>query len=143
VRAQQQEVLGSDVRPPELQALLGAERTGQPFVFLRDGDGAARIVSLLGDRLVIGRAAGSDLQIGWDARVSGVHAYLERRGTDWMIEDDGLSRHGTLVDGERVQGRRTLRDGDVIQVGDTRVGYRHPASVSPADSGVAADAEAD
>ena len=49
-----------------------------------------------------------------------MHAALERVGDDWTVVDDGLSRNGTFVNGERVTGRRRLRDGDVIAVGGTR-----------------------
>ena len=41
-------------------------------------------------------------------------------GGDWVVCDDGLSHNGTFVNGERVRGRRRLRDGDVIAVGATR-----------------------
>lgn len=118
--------MGGTMRPTELQALIATERRGVPFLYLRDGDGTQRLVTLEPDRLVLGRAPGSDLEIAWDPRVSGVHAYLERRGPRWVIEDDGLSRNGTFVDGERLHGQRTLRDGDVIQMGDTLVGFRDP-----------------
>jgi pSer/pThr/pTyr-binding forkhead associated (FHA) protein len=113
------------VSPTELQTLIHAARRGAPFLFLRDDDRAQQLVWLDGDRFVIGRAPGSDIEIGWDLRVSGVHAHLERRGSRWVIEDDGLSRNGTFVNGERLRGQRTLRDGDLIGVGDTVVGFRH------------------
>jgi len=96
-------------------------------MFLRDGDGTQRLVALDCERAVLGRAPGSDIEIAWDPRVSGVHAYLERRGPRWVIEDDGLSRNGTFVGGRRVHGQRTLSDGDVIQVGDTLLGFRDPS----------------
>jgi hypothetical protein len=112
--------------PTELQTLIGAERRGDPFVFLRDPDGAMQIITLRVDRLVIGRAPGSELEIAWDPRVSGVHAYLERRGVRWVIEDDGLSRNGTFINGDRLTGQRILRDGDVIAVGNTLLGFRDP-----------------
>jgi FHA domain len=112
--------------PLELQALVKAERLRVPFLFLRDGDGAQQLIRLDEDRMVIGRMPGSELEIPWDPRVSGVHAYLERRGVAWVLEDDGLSRNGTFVNGERLRGQRTLRDGDVITVGDTAIGYRLP-----------------
>ena len=114
------------MHPTELQALIAAERRGAPFLYLRDGEGGQLVVVLEPERLVLGRAPGSDLEVTWDPRVSGVHAYLERRGSRWVIEDDGLSRNGTFVGGERLQGQRTLRDGDVIQMGDTLVGFRDP-----------------
>jgi hypothetical protein len=119
-------VLGSDVRPTELQALIRAARAGAPFLFLRDDAGVQQLITLRGERLVLGRAPGSDLEIAWDPRVSAVHAYLERRGSRWVLEDDGLSRNGTFVNGERLRGQRTLRDGDVIAVGDAVLGFRDP-----------------
>jgi hypothetical protein len=112
--------------PSELQALVKAERLRVAFLFLRDGDGVQQLIRLDEDRLVIGRMPGSELEISWDPRVSGVHAYLERRGIAWVLEDDGLSRNGTFINGERLRGQRTLRDGDVITVGDTAIGYRLP-----------------
>jgi hypothetical protein len=125
VRAQERAVLGVEISPTELQALIHAARAGRPFLFLRDDAGAQRLVTLDAERLLVGRAPGSDLEIAWDPRVSGVHAYLERRGPRWVIEDDGLSRNGTYINGERLHGQRTLRDGDVIGVGDTAIGFRH------------------
>jgi hypothetical protein len=123
---QERAVLGLEVTPAELQSLLEATRQRHPFLFLRDGGGTQRVIPLKGDRAVIGRAPGSELEIGWDPRVSAVHAYLERRGSRWVIEDDGLSRNGTFVEGERVRGQRPLGDGDVIQVGETLLGFRDP-----------------
>ena len=119
-------MLGNAVSATELQALIRAARLFAPFVFLRDDTGTQQLIMLDGERLVLGRAPGSDLEIAWDPRVSGVHAYLERRGSRWVIEDDGLSRNGTFVNGEQLRGQRTLRDGDVIGAGDTLIGFRHP-----------------
>ena len=41
-----------------------------------------------------------------------------------MLVDDGLSRNGSFVNGERVVGRRVLRDGDRLCFGETPVIYR-------------------
>jgi len=57
-----------------------------------------------------------------------VHAQLEPVGSDWALIDDGLSRNGTFVNGERVAGRRRLRDGDRLCFGETPVLFRAPAS---------------
>jgi hypothetical protein len=126
MRAQERSVLGLDVTADELSALVTAARDARPFVFLRDGSGAQQLIALE-DRLVVGRAPGSDLEISWDPRVSSIHVHLERRGPRWVIEDDGMSRNGTFVNGTRVRGQRTLIDGDVIQVGNTMLGFRDPA----------------
>ena len=114
--------------PAELQERNAAERRGRPFLLLRDGDGAQRIVDL-GDapeRLTIGRGASSDVALPWDGEVSRVHASLERLGDEWTLVDDGSSRNGSFIDGVRVHGRRRLRDGDLIVVGRTGLVFRSP-----------------
>jgi FHA domain len=63
--------------------------------------------------------------------VSGLHAELCRAGGHWLVVDDGLSRNGTLVNGERVAGRRRLRDGDELTLGTTRILFRRPAARDP------------
>ena len=47
-----------------------------------------------------------------------MHALLERLHEEWSAVDDGGSRNGSFVNGERVDGRRRLRDGDVLRVGE-------------------------
>jgi len=142
VRAQQVEILGASIRPAELKELVVAERRGLPFLFLRDGGEALLVIALNGERLVLGRAPDSDVEIAWDPRVSGIHAYLERRGGRWVLEDDGLSRNGTFVGGERLRGQRILRDGDVVMVGGTKLGYRDPGPSEIVATVVGADLDA-
>ena len=64
--------------------------------------------------MTVGRRAERDVALAWDTEVSRLHAQLEPVGGDWIVVDDGLSRNGTYVNGERVNGRRRLRDGDRI-----------------------------
>ena len=42
------------------------------------------------------------------------------------LTDDGLSRNGSFVNGQRISGRHRLRDGDVLRVGRTQIAYRVP-----------------
>ena len=115
--------------PAELQERLAAERRGRAFLLYRDGDGAQRIHELPpgSQRLTIGRSAQSDVALEWDGEVSRVHASLERLGDEWTLVDDGRSHNGSYVDGERVPGRRRLRDGDVLRLGRTAVVFRSPS----------------
>ena len=96
------------------------------YLFFRDQNGRQPIAALdpATARLTIGRGVGSDLQLSWDSEVSRVHAQLERLGGDWVLIDDGLSRNGTYVNGERLHTRYRLRDGDVILIGSTTMSYR-------------------
>ena len=112
--------------PAEVKARLDAERRGEPFLLYRDGGGAQVIVTLTGP-VTVGRRAERDVTLDWDTEVSRLHAQVEPVGSDWIVVDDGLSRNGTYVNGERVNGRRRLTDGDRIVFGETPVTFRAPA----------------
>jgi pSer/pThr/pTyr-binding forkhead associated (FHA) protein len=105
----------------EVAERLHAERAGAPFVLYRDGDGRQRIAELRegAHALCIGRGPANDLALEWDTEVSRVHAVLEPAGGHWTLVDDGLSRNGSFVNGQRVRGRRRLADGDSIAIGRT------------------------
>jgi DNA-binding CsgD family transcriptional regulator len=127
--------------PEELRARIDAERAGTPFLVLRDGESAQRIVELRDaqPRLSIGRNPSNDVSLPWDEEVSRLHAELECIGGEWTISDDGLSRNGTFVNGSRIAGRARLRDGDVIRAGATMIAYRRPSAAelsSPTNAGV-------
>jgi len=115
--------------PAELKARLEAERRGSPFLLYRDGEGTQRIQDLgaAPERLTIGRSAQNAVALPWDREVSRVHASLEHVGDEWTFVDDGLSHNGSYVDGERVHGRRRLRDGDEIAVGRSLIVFRSPS----------------
>lgn len=100
-----------------------------PFLVYRDGEGRRRIVLLAEavDRMTIGRREGNDVPLPWDTTVSRVHAELQRVGTEWTLTDDGLSRNGSYINEARVSGRRRLRDGDAIRLGDTVLVFRAAA----------------
>jgi DNA-binding CsgD family transcriptional regulator len=109
------------VSPVELAERLAAERRGSPFVVYVDGDRRQRILELDADTstVSVGRGPATGIALEWDAEVSRAHAMLERVGASWTLVDDGISRNGTYVNGERIHGRRRLADGDAIRVGET------------------------
>jgi pSer/pThr/pTyr-binding forkhead associated (FHA) protein len=113
--------------PAELKARIAAERRGLPFLLYRDGDGALRVHELEGaERITVGRGRDNHVRLGWDAKVSRVHAALEPVAGEWTVIDDGLSHNGTFLGGRRLGGRHRLQDGDTIQVGDTLIAYCEP-----------------
>lgn len=65
----------------------------------------------------IGRDAGCEVAIPSD-RVSRRHCQLTPAPDGTWILDDLGSSNGTLVNQERIQGRRALRGGEYIQTGD-------------------------
>jgi FHA domain len=126
--------------PLELKARLAAERDGTPFLLFRDHEGGQVIILLdTAAPRTVGRRPEHDVALPWDSEVSRVHAQLERIGSDWAVVDDGLSRNGTYVNGERVAGRQRLRNGDRLCFGETPVLFcaaAHEPSLSTAVVGV-------
>lgn len=110
----------------ELQAVVLAEREGQPLLLYRDGEGSLLFHALSDetDRVTVGRRSSNDIALGWDSEVSRVHAVFERIGDEWTVADDGLSKNGTFVNGEPVRTRRRLAPGDTIFVGATFLTFR-------------------
>jgi FHA domain len=117
------------VSPAELKARAEAERLGRPFLVHVDDCGEQRIVELPSDRdrLTVGRGEACDVALPWDLEASRVHALLERIHEEWSVVDDGVSRNGSFVNGDRLSGRRRLRDGDVVRVGQTQILFRAPS----------------
>src|SRR3954453_115015 len=126
--------------PADVKARLDAERRGEPFLVYRDGGGPQGIVPLPGALpvapLTAGRRPERDIPLTWDTEVSRLHAQFEPVGGDWTVVDDGLSRNGTYVNGERVNGRRRLRDGDRLVFGETPVIFRAPKDATDSTAAV-------
>lgn len=108
----------------------GASRPAESWaqgssLIYRDADGSLQVVPLEAvTSLTIGRGSGCDLRLPWDEKVSRLHAQLDRVGPNWTVVDDGLSRNGTFLNGERVSGRRRLHDGDTLVLGETSFSFR-------------------
>jgi FOG: FHA domain len=115
--------------PSEIKLRLEAERAGIPFLLYFSQGGHQQIVVLEEQRrgrVTVGRGAAIDVRLDWDSDVSRLHAELEHLGGCWTIADDGLSRNGTFLNGERLRGRARLRDLDRLRFGTTTVIYRAP-----------------
>ncbi len=79
------------------------------------------ITRTLDRRLLVGRGAESDLQL-IDEKVAREHCVFDRDGDAVVLKDLG-SRNGTWVNGEKLDGARTLAAGDQIGIGSTVVAY--------------------
>lgn len=112
----------------ELQRQIELERQGTAFLIHREAERQQQLTVLPSEgRLRIGRGEGADLSLPFDEEVSRLHAEIEQAGDDWLLIDDGLSSNGSYVNGERVAGRRRLRNGDVVRLGQTVLVYRDPS----------------
>ena len=126
----------------ELKAQIETERLGRPFLVYRDEAGDQRLVALGegAEELWVGRSSSADVRLSWDEEVSALHAQLEIVRDECTLVDEGLSRNGSYVNGERVSGRHRLRDGDMLRFGRTSVLYRAPAAAEAKSTVIASDA---
>jgi FHA domain len=115
------------VAASELRDRAAAERRGTPFLVYRDAENLQHVYELGGsEQVALGRSSTSDVKLDWDRGVSRLHAEMQRTGDYWTIVDDGLSRNGTYVNGDRLAGRRRLCDGDSVRVGETVLVFHAP-----------------
>jgi len=115
--------------PAELQRRLQLEARGEPFLVYRDVEDTERLLTLRGsERATVGRGPAVDLALDGDPEVSRLHAEIEQIGGACVLCDDGLSQNGSFVNGERVTGRRKLRDGDTLRFGSSKVLFRAPGA---------------
>jgi len=81
-----------------------------------DDERGRRHAVALAAELTVGRAAENKLRLR-ARNVSRRHALFTAEGAAAFVEDLG-SRNGTFLNGGRLRGRRRLRSGDVVRVGD-------------------------
>ena len=76
------------------------------------------------ESLRVGRAIDCDIRLFRDQQVSRQHCMLLADEQTVRVTDIG-SKHGTFVNGTRIQRSTELTDGDVIQVGSTLLVFHH------------------
>jgi pSer/pThr/pTyr-binding forkhead associated (FHA) protein len=96
--------------------------TGGRLVCLTDGREYT-----VGSSLVFGREAGSGVVVE-NSQVSRRHAEITSTPQGYVLTD--LSTNGTFVNGQRIEGKRTLARADMIRIGDSE--YRFYADAAPA-----------
>jgi DNA-binding response OmpR family regulator len=88
---------------------------------IRRRDESPRRLALEEESVSLGRALECDVVLD-SPFVSRRHASLRRAGNAYEIADEG-SMNGTIVQGDRIEGTRMLRDGDAITIADFELTY--------------------
>jgi len=83
---------------------------------IEDEAGTRSIVPFTAETIVVGRGGDVTYRMA-DRNVSRRHARFVRQSGAVYVEDLG-SLTGTRVNGEKISGRRRLRAGDLVQIGD-------------------------
>jgi hypothetical protein len=118
----------AQAQEPALTAQVPARRqdqaSGQRQAALEVLDEDGRVLSrhaLGGNVLVIGRRTSNGLALA-DAEVSRRHAQIDRDTAGFSLHDLN-SMNGTVVNGRRIVRPHMLQDGDLIEVGHTRLRF--------------------
>jgi len=117
-------------------ALLRGEGSVGPCLVVTDGPGAGRRLRL-GARQTLGRGREADVRLE-DPGASRLHARLVRDGGRYVATDLG-SKNGLRVNGRRCRHPRTLRAGDQITIGATRLRFDEGEEAAPSPSAAEAN----
>lgn len=94
----------------------GRASRGSGFVLtVREGPERGRQLAVESQSLTIGRAPGNDLTIQ-HAEIGRYHAVMVWETDCWLVQDLN-SPNGTFVNGQRINKRHPVREGDVISLG--------------------------
>jgi pSer/pThr/pTyr-binding forkhead associated (FHA) protein/tetratricopeptide (TPR) repeat protein len=122
-------------------------------LIIEDDEGKTTVVPLIRDEITIGRKEGNTIRLT-ERNVSRKHAKLVKSNGSVLIEDL-QSHNGIKINGDRIQGRSAVSEGDRIQIGDYQLalkldksqaapqGVREDEKTIPfdKDSGKASDAQ--
>jgi hypothetical protein len=121
VVAELTEETGGPPTGPQPAREAAAAKTGSALLAQVEDGSVVKEFSLEGERMVIGRLEGSDVQLA-DPGASRRHAEVRRDGNDYVLVDLG-STNGTLVNEAPVT-EHTLEEGDRITIGRTVLEFR-------------------
>lgn len=85
-------------------------------LIIEDDEGHTTVVPLVKDEITIGRKEGNTIRLT-ERNVSRHHARLIRSNGSVFIEDLD-SYNGVKVNGDRISARTTIREGDLVEIGD-------------------------
>lgn len=108
-------------RKPQQSKACSMAPSGAPrdraMLFAVAGPQQGSVFPIRAASVIFGRDSGTDYNLK-DHAVSGRHARITVDPSGTHVEDLA-SRNGTFVNGERIDGRRALADGDHLRLGDT------------------------
>ena len=107
-------------------------QAGQPArLLIQQGPEQGREYVLNAPQMSIGRSSINEIVLN-DPEISRRHALFSRDGNQYTVQDLG-STNGTFVNGQRCAGVVSLKDGDVVEFGDT-IRTRFLRRGTPSDS---------
>ncbi|MBI5502436.1 MAG: diguanylate cyclase [Deltaproteobacteria bacterium] len=117
----------AEIDSSALDADILRTRSKRAMFVVLSGQSVGTIVPLDISEITIGRDPGCDVRLGDDG-ISRRHVRIVADGPAWAVEDVG-STNGTTVNGERLEGRHALAEGDRVLIGHTVLKFVKQAEV--------------
>jgi pSer/pThr/pTyr-binding forkhead associated (FHA) protein len=103
-------------------------------LIIEDDEGKTTEVPIIRDEITVGRKEGNTIRLT-ERNVSRRHARITRQNSALYIEDL-LSYNGIKVNGDRIQGKVAVGDGDRVQIGDYQLSIKlDKAAAKPGGAG--------
>ena len=77
----------------------------------------------------IGKSKSNDVTLNFTG-VARFHAVIAKKRRDWIVTDTSARTGGVLVNGERIEGRAVLENGDVITIGEVPLKFECDEALS-------------
>jgi pSer/pThr/pTyr-binding forkhead associated (FHA) protein len=78
----------------------------------------------------IGKSKSNDIVLPFPA-VSRFHAVIAKKRKDWVVTDTSSRTSGVLVNGEKIDGRAVIENGDIITIGSIPLKFVCDEALSP------------
>jgi ABC transport system ATP-binding/permease protein len=98
-------------------------------LIIEDEEGRKTVVPFVREEISIGRQEGNTIRLT-ERNVSRKHARLMRQNGSVLVEDLG-SFNGVKVNGDRIEGRLPIQEGDLIEIGDYDLAIENEATDAP------------
>ena len=78
----------------------------------------------------IGKVKSNDIVLPFPS-ISRFHAVIAKRRKEWVIFDTSFRTVGVLVNGEKVEKRQTIKNGDIITIGSIDLKFESDEALAP------------
>jgi hypothetical protein len=121
-------ITGDEDQPPVPENHTVLDAAPMPYLLITAGSGRGQTFELRGE-VHLGRSRTNAVSLA-DGKVSRNHARLDPIRSTYILTDLG-SANGTFVNGVRITQPVRLRDGDLLQAGDTQLVFHSQPAGNP------------
>lgn len=70
----------------------------------------------------IGKSRSNDITLAFP-QINRFHAVISKKRKEWIIADTSVKANGVLINGEKIDGRQAIENGDIITIGSVELKF--------------------